>query len=634
MLRVELNGQFIQHEPDGLKDITAEIKLDEELNALVIETPVELTFRGEGYQILRDQFNTLGYCGEVTCNIWRTDNQGTKTTLLYEGIIPLSSCRIHHPQNKIDAVLIDDSWYARIFNNKKIKVGLSTTQAKNSTDTAQINITGATKLTINSSYDLGGTYAYDFNAYDLKEIFELQIKYMSDGELNFESEWYDNLPDDEKTCITWGKWLRDGAGSTQDAPGISFYDLYTDLKRIFNLCIVYRKDSSGTTIKIEDQVFLNNTSSGGFNIDNESYIIIVDEARLFARVLLGNQFDDGTGYDVAPKQAKISFIGILQEEYAVQGTCNIDTELDLRIQNVDTSHNRMYACQVDSNTQYDDRIFIVNYDSSTNNTVLSDPYNENGGTGFMQNELYFNNKIAERYQLQGAIGYHLGGYDGRFTAEGNIGDEVYTNILGSVSTVPPGDIRAEILALDFSTELYDSGTVYDAIDTFTAPANGIYNFWSEMDIGWAARSSICSGLTGIEDSANPLQFTVILQHLNSSNVEIGRIEYVFSWFMIRPRTIYPEGEFYTLWDTYANPAENNATLNCILLNNLERVTDVFCGGAFSMTTGDKMRVGFGLQQYLVDVDYTIRPRLFQCTSSYDGIGKIFGTEDRDWETPQ
>ena len=155
MLRVELNGQFIQHEPDGLKDITAEIKLDEELNALVIETPVELTFRGEGYQILRDQFNTLGYCGEVTCNIWRTDNQGTKTTLLYEGIIPLSSCRIHHPQNKIDAVLIDDSWYARIFNNKKIKVGLSTTQAKNSTDTAQINITGATKLTINSSYDLG-----------------------------------------------------------------------------------------------------------------------------------------------------------------------------------------------------------------------------------------------------------------------------------------------------------------------------------------------------------------------------------------------------------------------------------------------------------------------------------------------
>lgn len=91
LFRVFLNGQFLDNEPLGLPDTELTISRDEELKGVFLNFTSELTFWGDGYDVLKVIRDTQASCSQVPCNIEYRCAETGGWEVLFEGIIPLGS---------------------------------------------------------------------------------------------------------------------------------------------------------------------------------------------------------------------------------------------------------------------------------------------------------------------------------------------------------------------------------------------------------------------------------------------------------------------------------------------------------------------------------------------------------------
>jgi hypothetical protein len=183
--RVYLDTVLVD-EPIGLSDIEITIERDAEIRGLLVKFTSELGFIGSGYDALitkRDE-------GIVTITdvlIQYQDSGVWKD--LFEGIIFTADISYNLTKKIATATVEDNSFTARINNNKNIDASFDVGKSKN----GEV-ITAVTPVDIDffDPVDNLATYFYpDIKCYKVFDCFRFIIDFMTDGNVGFESDFFD-----------------------------------------------------------------------------------------------------------------------------------------------------------------------------------------------------------------------------------------------------------------------------------------------------------------------------------------------------------------------------------------------------------------------------------------------------------
>lgn len=245
-LRILFDGIEVVETPIGWQDIVSTIKRVKEINSLFITTDAPLTFRDDGYDYLMTKYNqsfTTSVIVELQEYVAGTYQK------FFEGKIFLKSAVIDREQCTIQVDIEDNSFYAKIDNNKSIEVFPFAEQTKNAasypTDSAyylapcafeQIELfdpNDGTSIGVHSP-------PYSSAAYTVFNLFEYLISFMTDNTMGFVSPLFGVGGNYEGLVVTCGIVLRQAnpadTGTTEqdfkdNFPKISFQQLFTEVNK-------------------------------------------------------------------------------------------------------------------------------------------------------------------------------------------------------------------------------------------------------------------------------------------------------------------------------------------------------------------------------------------------------------------
>ena len=461
MFRFYLDGNLVD-DPIGWDGFQETIEFDDDLKGLLSKFRSKLTFFGDGYEYLRQQFDIQGYCHLVELEI--REKCGADFLVIFEGYIFLSDVKFQIKEKCLAECSIQDrSFSAKINNNKSKKAVVNVARSQNG-----IAITAAASITTNfrDPITLGTTRTVVL--FDLEEVFRMMIEFMTDGTVGFASSWLSNLPATERIGICTGLNIRTGSGT---APEISFKELFEEVHKKYNTYFAIERVTSGMRFRLEQRGYFTNQTTGInlFNIKHLSQSF--DNQLLYSHIVLGS--DDTQDID-APNTniPQVTFLTFLDETFNIQGDCNIDRKLDLKSEwQIDTNVIEHALNDVDDN--YDDDVFLVQYESATPQTSNVDYLGLSLPVYGFNNELR-NGKVAERFNMQGPIALYLG----------NGNDEC--SVL-SVNDQPISQTGFPVIIspVQFANEVSDPNNNFNQPPTtpfyaYVCPATGVYVFSVEM----------------------------------------------------------------------------------------------------------------------------------------------------------
>jgi len=319
--RCYLDSVLVNDEPIGLKDLEITVERDSDIRGLLVKFSSSLQFVGDGFQILTAKRDAG--IGTITECLIQYDN-GLGWLDLFEGIIFTSDISFDIIKNIATATVEDNSFTARINNNKNIQANFDIGLSKNA-----VTITPAATVDIDffDPSDTLGTYFWtDKKCYSVDECFRFIIDFMTDGNVDYESTYFGS-GDGRAFYITVGSVL---SGNNLDGfLNTSFFDLFTEIDKRFN--ISFRIDNTGTKPKVVIEP-LNDffVESDAFEVEYpDSVIQDFDRARLYSVIKFGNITYTNYNPSVNALFPTISFYSHRNEEFHVLGESNIDNTLDL-----------------------------------------------------------------------------------------------------------------------------------------------------------------------------------------------------------------------------------------------------------------------------------------------------------------
>lgn len=432
-----------------LVQMSDDIKRDYEQRWVINYNEGTLKFGKDLYDFLKSELKENGYCGVYDIQIQKRNNTSESWEDDIVGEIHLSSCIFHHEDESVDVEVFDQGFEAKIKNNRGFKIDPNSSLSKNGE-----TITKVTPVNVSLFDTTDGTTSGSVSAYDLKDVFEHQVQYMSDGVVGFESDWYDNLDEEHKYIITTGRQLR--LNDDIERPLISFSDLFETISRLYNLHILLDNSSGSPVLRIEDI---------DYTFTDDDVFVLSDcrdiDQGVLERLLYG-AVDFGTSRVADGERLDVRFMTVGNENYSVTGSCNTEITLNLSIERVIIDTNIIHDVEVDGNDTYDKDVFLIQYtDDAVPNATQCDPL----GIGqHLYNGELFNNKVAQRYNLGGALAAYLG--------DGN--DECYVTRSADTAINP-----ATEEPYDFLTEVSDPNNNF-ASRRYTAPADGVYSIALRM----------------------------------------------------------------------------------------------------------------------------------------------------------
>lgn len=453
--------------PKGWEEIETTIKRDFEYNSVLANQDTEVDFTGEGYNYLYTKLKTEGFCTRVKFEIRISSDDLTFRTLL-KGNLFLSDMQFNERTCTASCKIEDNSYYAMINNNKKLATALDSGLSKNGVTIIPPNV-----YEVDFQDILNLTISRTVNCYRVYEAFEYLIKFMSDGRLQFASDYlqttsFNSLDEGEPSgfgwkglCITTGINIRNGLGTNDFTQSqFSFDDLFEEVsRRIPLMLLVENPYSENPTIRIENRDYQYTNTNIFTATDVYEVISRVDTKNLFAKIKVGSS--KVTDQGLFPEQ--IHFFGFGAEEFNVQGECNIDTTLELGTDWATSSN--VIAEALNGNQDYDSNLFLIETEYFTATT--GETWNFNN-LGLITNVVYYyntnlaNNYILSRYRggIPGDLVNYTGAKgDGEFRAT-----EQTAYTIGLLTT------------LNFTNVIFNNGSHYDGVNKFTAPLAGVYTF--------------------------------------------------------------------------------------------------------------------------------------------------------------
>jgi len=366
MIKVLLNGIDVVNQPQGIDSLVEEIFLSDSIYGYLYQVGGSLVFWGDDYFTLRTLFDA-DYCQDVDIDILEFDDSGVIQRTVFKGVIRLSDANWDLIRSTVEVGIIDNSFFAKIDNNKSIPFNLAEAITKNGD--AISNYTSYIQSNVDLFSMISKRYFSEehqetkadppWDANEVDEVIDMRIPYrygifiydalkiivdkMTDNTVDFESDYFTyNLttPGDYETdafgILMTGHAMRTGSSRL---PRISFEELFSDLHRIFNVYFTLERNyTSKPVLRVEPESYFRNNDSGLYFKSVNELKEAIDLSTIYSKVVLGCSTSNNT----FPLQA-IPLLLQFQEEYGLQGTCNLDNVLDLRLKNIIINTNTINA---------------------------------------------------------------------------------------------------------------------------------------------------------------------------------------------------------------------------------------------------------------------------------------------------
>jgi hypothetical protein len=478
--RAFLNGTEVPI-PKDLDRFEQEAKRDFEKRIIYTPYPGSFEFASGGYSVLREAF-VADICDTVELKIYEVC--GNAQYLLIRGEIVLADCKWDLQKCTVECSVQDDTISARINNNFRIPLSPGSNKSKNETAITEVAFS---EIEFFDPQDAVDVYLPDVRyMFDWYECIKHAVQYLSDGTVTASSEWYEALENDKKIAIAKGFQVRT-ASAAQEATVLTytFDKLWLEIARRYNLWMSISRDNAGNPhilIEQEDEMF---PDEQAFELQHvEGLIQTIDAERLYSSVVVG----DEKGLPNWGVEESLPFLMLQtfsEERFHFSGQCNRDVVLELSGQWIcDTNVIERLVVLDTTSREYDKDVIIVQYNSYTMQAVKTDYLNP-GSTPYLYNEDLLNVKILNRYTLPSSVGIFFDASTAGFRASSQ---ETTQGITAQLDQ-PPNVFETEeypfgtVITWPDETTLpnEDPGNNWDASFTYTAPAQGYYNFGWNID---------------------------------------------------------------------------------------------------------------------------------------------------------
>ena len=455
-------------DPKGWQDLDTTIKRDDAISGLLESQEAGLEFYGDGYDYIKNIFDTQDFCSSVSIKIEQIGVNGDYV-VIFTGIIFISECVFDLMRLAVKCKTVDDSFYAKINNNKSIKAKISVGRSKN-----DVTITAAASRAVQFFNPATGNYdsVNKPHVFTVYEVFKFLVAFMSDGEVSFISESFEPGGKWEGQCITIGAEVR--LWDEELIPELSFQDVFAEVNKKNMIGFSIERIGLVPTLRIEDKNYYFTQTSAITLQDAREVVLQMDTTQLYANVHLGSSITDNTTPPPPSFPEDIAAQGFKDETYHVIGTCNIDTTLELMSEWI-ISSNVIEDIFVAGDSQYDEDIILVDVDLSTNKAVQSNWITPDSTPPFFYNEIYTNENVTEKWfnGIPNSIALFLGNGNNGFRAEA-----VY-------STAVSGQIKNRWSAIQFINDYTppnnDPNGNYSS-PFYTIPNSGFYLFHCYMNL--------------------------------------------------------------------------------------------------------------------------------------------------------
>jgi hypothetical protein len=356
LYRFYLDGNLLADEPLGWKELTTSIRSYDEIRGVLITQDVTLSFTGDGYTYLKSIFDSDQVCALSSIVIeYNCGSEGYEE--VFRGTVFITSLSFENQVCKTK--LEDDSFFARINNNKNIKAYLDAARSKNNVAISAVTPIDLTMFDVCTCLDDPKIR----KAYKIFDSFQFLIKFMTDGIMDFASDYFSVGGQAEGHVIQTGLGLRNIAytADKKNIPYISFFELFTECNKKYNLAIGIEYSGATPILRIEpyDYFF---ASTASVVLSNPSGVkISTDISKLYAKVRIGSgkvePFQDCAMQNPALFPENVDFVGFREEEFPLLTQCNTDTTLDL-VSSWVISSNVIQHILTDDPSYDEDMVFI------------------------------------------------------------------------------------------------------------------------------------------------------------------------------------------------------------------------------------------------------------------------------------
>ena len=531
MVKVYINGIEIIETPEGWEDITTTLRMDKELKVLLELFENPLTFYEDGYRLLKATFGAFGYCFSYPVIIYREDELGQYLPI-YNGTLFFKDIEFAEGVNSGDfyakCQFTDNSFFAKIYNNRNIKAKIYVPKSKSVVDitAAQYGRVKFFDPTTGTYYPhlTGAGYERNDTAFKVYDVLRFLVDFMSDGQVDFISDYFSAGGVGEGAMITCGIVPRFtpsavGTGLTQELfnqsfPDLSFADVFKELDKVYYLGVRAGYDGARPFIRIEDNAYLtpNTILQNLPNVERLKRKTAVEY--LYAKVTFGSSIVTNETFLHFPSY--IRFLGVKEEEYVIVQDCNTDRELNL-VNDWIIDTNTIEDLVVNATTvpiTNDSEIILIDcvYDASTDQDAKQTNWLA-GTPPYYYNELYINSNKAQRYLggIPSSIAANLGNADETFTAESSNPDPTFPFYYDNGGQ-PELLIKCDVELTDPSSRYNNASFYYDASTT------GVYSFYGlvKMELLNLAGSTVLNNRSSL-----------VLRRTDSSNVFISDTEIAF-----------------------------------------------------------------------------------------------------------
>jgi hypothetical protein len=468
--------------PINWDEINASIEFDPVNQITTIAHVADMQWKGDVYNLLYQKYLDAELCDLLEIVIKSpTDNNAT----LFKGQISVPKCTFNERERVVTINILDDSFGARIENNKGAKVALDSTQSKNG------EMVAATEWFAEPFDPSTGTYAgVSCRGYTVHSAFKFLIDWMTDNTVGFRSDFFDpSLTNDGAyDSVFSGIDLRN-VGDKVSAPKFSFQELFDLMRRVRNIGMGFQVDAQGEPIvRIEEIDFFRSNTDTILLEDVNKTELSFEQNILYTTIKVGSDIIKPNDCSTTCNASNnVSYFGFETEYYTLTGECTNPTELTLTVDDpfiVDT--NKIQETVEFNQDNYDDKAFLIHLNpSGATQMQQSDPLNIGE---YWYNEAYTNKEILLRYQdyIVGTLGLYslYANTFNLFSVNGNFNSmsPPYTPFqCPTIITDTP----------DFNTEIYDPQNRFNTTtDRFTPVDEGAYRFSVGVPINDAASTPI------------------------------------------------------------------------------------------------------------------------------------------------
>lgn len=485
----------VMDEPQGWESMSYTLKRDYNIRGIVTTQDGQFVFQKDGYDYLYSLLLSSAGTSKVDFIIQISEDGGDTYVDDYKGIIFVSDCEFNERTKEVKCKIQDDSYYARINNNKSIGFYLYGSKSKNNISIDPCDVYTIQYFDVTTGSYITQTFngGYEGAGYRSFDVLRFAIEWMTDGIMGFASSVFDTSGSYEHYYTTHGRAIQladqSVTGSTACSQAVwetnwdkvSWETILKEYSNRFNLWWTIDYSTGTPVFRLEKEEYFRGTSTVHYAFDLNEIKTKINNLLFYAKVQFGqgeDLYDSGTHFP------SLAFLGSRNEEFQVAYESNIDTTLNLKTGWTHSPNVIEYLLVngTASDQHYDKMIFIIECEPDSGSNVKAVKANNIDNSAYsFYNQSLMNIEIAKRFfgAIPSTIASYLTDIDCTFSARGSRLENLISPT-DTYTSIPSGTSRKIV----FGTQIDDPGSNYDPSNSwFVVPRDGTFSF--KVEAYWA-----------------------------------------------------------------------------------------------------------------------------------------------------